>query len=84
MTFAADTFSDPFGVSGGDDGGVATAGGDSWGGGSAMENLFASAVASADFLPAPLVAVAETAVATVGAVVAFAAAAAMVGSSALR
>ena len=38
-----------------------------------MENLFASAVVSADVSPAPLVAVAETAVAAAGAVVAFAA-----------
>ena len=38
-----------------------------------MGNLFASAVASADVRPAPLVAVAETAVVAAGAVVAFAA-----------
>ena len=48
---------------------------------SAMENLFASAVAFADVSPVPLVAVAENAVAAAGAVVAFAAFAAMVGSS---
>ena len=67
-----DTFSNPFGVWGGDDGGVATAGGGSRGGGSAMKNIFASAVASADVRPAPLVAIMETAVAAAGAVVAFA------------
>ena len=38
-----------------------------------MKNLFLSAVALADVRPAPLVAVAETAVAAAGAVVAFAA-----------
>ena len=63
ITFAADTFSDPFGVLAGDDGGADIDGGGSRGGGSDMGNLFASAVASADVRPAPLVAVAETAVA---------------------
>ena len=48
-----------------------------------MENVFASAVASDDVRPAPLVAVAQTAVAAAGAVVAFAAVSAMVGSSAM-
>ena len=71
ITFAADTFFNPLGVPGGGDGGVATAGGSSRGWGSAMENRFTSAVASADVRPAPLVAVAETGVAAAGAVVAF-------------
>ena len=73
ITFTADTFSDPLGVPGGDDGGVATAGGGSRGGGSAMKNIFASAVASADVRSAPLVAVAEATFVAPGAVVAFAA-----------
>ena len=55
------------------DGDVATSGGGLRGGGSAMENLFESAVASADVSPAPFVAVGENAVAAAGAVVAFAA-----------
>ena len=48
-----------------------------------MENLFASAVASADVRPAPVVALTEAAVVAAEVVVAFAAIAALVGISAV-
>ena len=83
ITFAADTFFNLFRVMGGNDGGVVSTGGGSRVGGSAMDNLFASAVACADVRPGPPIAIAEAAAVAAVAVVAFAAVAVMVGIAAV-
>ena len=76
-----DLFYDLLGVPGGRDGGVANYGGGARVGGYGLDALFASAAASADVLPAPLVAVAETGVVAVVVVVAFAAIAGVFGAA---